>query len=103
MHTESAGDTSFWPKSGNKHLCQNLLSCFHGGNLWLDPLVSIDTQLITQIISFPTVGVYPKTLFSNKAREKVLSKAMKDKFNTFIGKMGMDVTNIRDDVVHFMT
>jgi hypothetical protein len=31
--------------------------------------------------------------------EKALSETMKDKFHTFRGKRGLDVTNISDDVV----
>jgi hypothetical protein len=43
-----------------------LLSCIHGGTLWLDPPVSIDTQLIAWIMGLPTIGEDPKTLFANK-------------------------------------
>jgi len=47
-----------------------LLSCLHGGALWLDPQVSIDTQLIAQITGLSIAGEDPTTLFVNKAKEK---------------------------------
>ena len=75
-----------------------ILSYIDGGMLWLDPPVSIYTQLIVWITGFPKAGEDLTTLFTNKAREKALSKTMKDKFNTFIGKRGMDVANISDNV-----
>jgi hypothetical protein len=78
-----------------------LLSCVNGGTLWLDPLVSTDTQLIVWIIGFPKVGEDSTTLFTNKAGEKELVESMKDKFNTFRGKRGLDVVNKSDDVVSF--
>jgi hypothetical protein len=81
-----------------------LLSCIHGGTLWLDPPVSIDTQLVVAwITGFPKAGEDPTTLFTNKVGEKALSENMKDKFNTFRGKRGLDITNISDDVVRFAT
>jgi hypothetical protein len=79
-----------------------LLNCVHGGTLLLDPLVSIDTALIALIIGLPKVGEDPTTLF-NKARERSLLKEMKEKFQTFKRKRGLDVTNINDDGVRFET
>jgi hypothetical protein len=70
--------------------------------LWLDPPVLIDTQLIVWITGFPKVGEDLTTLFTNKAREKSLVESMKYKFHTFIGKRGLDVMSISDDVVHFV-
>jgi hypothetical protein len=56
-----------------------------------------------QITGFPTVGEDPTTLFANNSWEKALYESMKDKFNTFRGIRGLDVTNISDDVVIFVT
>ena len=71
--------------------------------MWLDPHVSIDTQLIVWNTGLPKVGVDPTTLFTNKAGEKALSKTMKDKFYTFRGERWLYVENISDDVVQFLT
>jgi hypothetical protein len=76
-----------------------LLNCIHRGTLWIDPPVSIDTQLIAWITGFPKEREDPTTLFTNKAGEKPLSENMKDKFHTFRGKRGLDVANISNDVV----
>ena len=54
--------------------------------MWLDPPVSIDTQLIARIIGLSKAGEDQATLLTNKAGEKALAKSMKDKFHTFIGK-----------------
>jgi hypothetical protein len=70
--------------------------------LCLDPPVSIDIALIVRITGLPKAGEYSTTLF-NKAWERSLSKAMKEKFHTFRGKRGLDVMNINDDGVWFVT
>jgi hypothetical protein len=69
--------------------------------LWLDPPVSIDTALIAWITGLPKSREDPTTFF-NKARERALSKQMKEKFHTFRGKRGLDVMNINDDSVQFV-
>jgi hypothetical protein len=79
-----------------------LLSCVHGGTLWLVPLVSIDTELIAWIIGLAKVGEDPTTFF-RKTGEKVQLEAMKEKFHTFRGKKELDVANINDDFVQFAT
>jgi hypothetical protein len=79
--------------------CVNLLlSYVHGGAFWLDPPVSIDTELIFWIIGLPKIGEDPTTLFS-KEGEKVESKSMKENFHTCRVKGGLDVANINDDGV----
>jgi hypothetical protein len=60
-----------------------LLSCMHGGYLWLDKPVSIDTDLIMCIIDLPSQGEDPSLLFFDKKNEKALSESMKEKFHTF--------------------
>jgi hypothetical protein len=67
--------------------------------LWLDPLVLIDTKLIVWITGLPKVGEDLTTLFNNKSREKAQSESMKEKFHTFRGKRGLDVVNINDEGV----
>jgi hypothetical protein len=47
-----------------------LLSCIHGGYLWLDRPMSIDTELIAWIIGFPMTGEDPSILFTDKSNEK---------------------------------
>jgi hypothetical protein len=80
-------------------MCQDTIDYVHGGTLWFHPPVSIDTQLIVQIMGLPKEGEDSTTLFFNKSRDKALSDAMKYKFNTFKGSLDLDVTNISDDGV----
>jgi hypothetical protein len=75
-----------------------LLSCVHGGTLWIEPPVSIDTVLIAWIIGLPKDDEDLTILF-NKERERTLLEEMKEKFHTFRGKGGLDVKNIIDDNV----
>jgi hypothetical protein len=78
------------------------LSCVHGGTMWLDPLVSIETALIAHITELPKSSEDLTILF-NKSREIALSNSMKENFQTFKGKRGLDVKNINDTNVWFTT
>jgi hypothetical protein len=49
-----------------------LLNYVHGGALWLDPLMSIDTALFSWITWLPKVGEDPTLLF-NKEGDRALS------------------------------
>jgi hypothetical protein len=80
-----------------------LLSFVHGGFLWLDRQISIDTDLITCIIGFPSKGEAPSPLFTYKKKDKALAKRMKDKYGTFRGAHGLDVASINDDTLWFTT
>jgi hypothetical protein len=83
------------------NVCVNiLLNCVHGGTLCLDPPMSIYTSLIAWITGLPKIGEDSTTLF-NKAGEKALSEAMKEKFHTFRGERGLDFMNINDEYVWF--
>jgi hypothetical protein len=57
--------------------------------------MSIHTVLISQITWLPKSEEDP-TIFFNKAGERALSKAMKEKFQTFRGKRILDVKNTSD-------
>jgi hypothetical protein len=79
-----------------------LLGCIHGGTLWHDPLVSIDTAMIARIKWLPKANNDLKLLFK-KVGERALSKLMKEKFQTLRGKRGLDVKNISETNVQFAT
>jgi hypothetical protein len=79
-----------------------LLSCVHGGYMWLDRPVSIDTDLIVHITGLPSQGEDPSLLFFDKKNEKSLSESMKEKFHTFCGQHGLDVASICDPTVRFV-
>jgi hypothetical protein len=77
-----------------------LLNCVHGGTLWLDPPVSIDIAMIACITRLPKANEDLAILF-NKTEERSLSELMKENFQTFRGKRGLDVKNINDINVRF--
>jgi hypothetical protein len=80
-----------------------LLNCVHGGYLWLDRSVSLDTYLIMRIIGLPSQGEDPLLLFSDKKNEKALSKSMEENFHTHKGVHSLDVASICDHTVRFLT
>jgi len=90
-----------WGEKTNVYV-KMLLSCVHGGEIWLDPFVSIDTALIACITGLPKDGEDPGILF-NKVEEQALFESMKDKFDTFRGKRGLDVKRINNKNVRFVT
>jgi hypothetical protein len=45
-----------------------LLYCVHGGYMWLDRPISIDTDLIARITGLPTQGEDPTLLFADKKK-----------------------------------
>jgi hypothetical protein len=71
-------DIPHFGRSSEINTCINmLLSCVHGGYLWLDKLVLIDTELIVCIIGLSLQGEDPLLIFADKNNEKDLSESMK--------------------------
>jgi hypothetical protein len=56
---------------------KQLLAVTHGGDIWLDKLVSIDVELIAKITGLPIRGMDPAQFLDDKTREKTLAKEMK--------------------------
>jgi hypothetical protein len=79
-----------------------LLSCVHGGFLWLDRSFYIDTWLILWIIGLPSIGEDPLLLFTDKSKEKSLEEKMEDKYETHRGMHSFDIASINDDTVRFV-
>jgi len=80
-----------------------LLSHVHGGFIWLNKVVLIDTYLIVWITRLPTQGKDPFPLFTEKDNEKALSERIKEKYGTYRGARGIDVASINDDIIRFVT
>jgi hypothetical protein len=72
----------------------------HGGKLWLEPPVLIYIVLIACNRVLPKVGE-DMAIFFNEVGERSLSDSMKEKFQKFRGKKGLDVKNINDKNVQF--
>jgi hypothetical protein len=87
-------------RSADINICVKLLlSCVHGGFLWLDRPVSIDMELIVCITGLSSKGEDPLPFFTEKSKEKAYSKKMKDKYDTFIVARGLDLARINNDKV----
>jgi hypothetical protein len=61
---------------------KQLLAVTHGGDIWLDKLVSIDVELIANITGFPSRGMDPAQFLDEKTKEKSLAEEMKKKYGT---------------------
>jgi hypothetical protein len=59
-----------------------LLTCMHGGYLWLDKPILIDTKPIARIIGLPMQGQDQNSLFAEKKTDRNLSEIMRKKFHT---------------------
>jgi hypothetical protein len=73
-----------------------LLTCVHGGYLWLDMPISIDKDLIARITNVPSQGQDPNSLFADKKTGKTLSEETREKLHTVRGVRGLDVSIICD-------
>jgi hypothetical protein len=61
---------------------KQLLAVTHGGDIWLDKLVSIDIDLIANITGLPSRGMDPAQFLDNKSKEKALAEEMKKNYGT---------------------
>jgi hypothetical protein len=75
---------------------KQLLAVTHGGDIWLDKLVSVDVELIANITGLPSRGMDPMQFLDNKSREKVLAEDMKNKYATDRGTRGIIIKRIND-------
>lgn len=70
---------------------KTLLSCIHGGYLWLNPPVSIDAELIHRITGLPMVGEDPAPLFLNKKTDKIVAAQVSTQHGPSRGKRNVKV------------
>jgi hypothetical protein len=61
---------------------KQLLAVTHGGDIWLDKLVSIDVELNVHIIGLPAKGMDLVQFLDDKTKEKALAEEMKKKYGT---------------------
>jgi hypothetical protein len=61
---------------------KKLMVVTHGGDLWLDKLISIDIELIAHIIGLSSRVMDPAQFLEDKTKEKALAEEMKKKYNT---------------------
>jgi hypothetical protein len=74
------------PHFGRGHYTNNcvkqLMVVTHGGDIWLDKLVSIDIEIIVHITGMPSWGMDPAQFLDDKTKNKSLAKEMKNKYGT---------------------
>jgi hypothetical protein len=57
-----------------------LLSCYHGGFLWLDRCITVDPTLIHLIIGLSMQGSYPQQFYPGKAAYRSLAQRIKEDY-----------------------
>jgi hypothetical protein len=57
-----------------------LLSCYHGGYLWLDRRITVDLTLIHRITGLSMQGPDPQDFYPGKAADRALAQRIKDTY-----------------------
>jgi hypothetical protein len=77
-----------------------LLSCYHGGYLWLDRHVIVDPALIHMITRLSMQGLEPHKFYLGKVAYHTLVQRIKDTYDDVEkGKQGYKVASIQDGTV----
>jgi hypothetical protein len=58
-----------------------LLSCYHGGYLWLNRRITVDLTLINRIIGLSMQGPNPQDFYPGKTADRALTQRIKDTYN----------------------
>lgn len=78
-----------------------LLSCIHGGHLWLDRRVDITIDLIHRITGLSNTIADPMAHFVGKDQDKKLATRLIKKYNLMRGGRAYDVVQIEDKPLRF--
>jgi hypothetical protein len=54
-----------------------LLSCYHGGYLWLNHSITVDPMLINRIMGLSMQGPDPQEFYPGKAMDRTLAQKIK--------------------------
>jgi hypothetical protein len=78
-----------------------LLSCYHGGYLWLDRCITVDPVLIHQITGLSMQGPDPHDFYLGKAANRTLAQRIKETYNDVEkGTQGYKIASIQNGAVH---
>jgi hypothetical protein len=78
-----------------------LLSCYHGGYLWLDRCITVDPTLIHLITGLSMQGPDPQKFYPGKTSDRSLVQCIKEAYGDVEkGKRGYKVASIQDGAVH---
>jgi hypothetical protein len=75
---------------------RNLLSRVHGGIWWMDRLVPINIDLITEIRGLPIDGEKLEKYLEDKTKDKAILYDIKEKYGTEKGNRGIGMSDIND-------
>jgi hypothetical protein len=77
-----------------------LLSCYHGGYLWLDRHITVDPTLIHRITRLSMQGIKPQHFYPGKVVDHALAQRIKDTYGDVEkGTQGYKVTSIQNGIV----
>jgi hypothetical protein len=77
-----------------------LLSCFHGGYMWLDRRITMDPMSIHLITGLSMQGPDPHKLYPGKTSDRSLAQRIKEAYDDVEkGKRGYKVASIQDGTV----
>jgi hypothetical protein len=77
-----------------------LLSCYHGGYLWLDRCITVDPILINQIIGLSMQGLDLHDFYPQNTTDHALSQRIKDTYGDVEkGMRGYKVASIENGEV----
>jgi hypothetical protein len=77
-----------------------LLSCYHGGYLWLNHRITVDPTLINQITGLSMQGPDPQEFYPRKSMDRALAQKIKDTYGDVEkGTRGYKVASIQSGTV----
>ena len=78
-----------------------LLSCIHGGYLWLGNKVDLNINLIHRITGMCKTGQDPKTNITGKTKDSKLSPSLVAKYKLQRGGRAYDIAILTDNTLRF--
>jgi hypothetical protein len=82
---------------------KQLLARVHGGIIWMDRPVPINVDLISEITGLPMDGEKLEQYLEEKMKEKSISDEIKAKYGVERGNMGINISDINDPTMRFVT
>jgi hypothetical protein len=83
------------------HASNLLLSCYHGGYLWLNHRITVDPTLINQITGLSMQGPDPQDFYPGKTSDRALAQRIKETYGDVEkGTRGYKVASIQSGAVH---
>ena len=78
-----------------------LLSCVHGGYLWLGNRVDLNVDLIHRITGLSKIGKDPEIQTTGKTKDSKLPPALVNKYHLQRGGRAYDITILQNDTLRF--